>query len=83
METMSTLTIKQFPEKLRHRLKERAKEHRRSLNREAIVCFEEVLDPRPLNPREFLNRVRTARRKLATVYIREKDLQEAKRAGRL
>ena len=80
---MGTLTIKQFPERLRRRLKQRAAEHRRSVNREAIICLEEVLEPKPFNPKEFLSRVRAARSRLTGVYVTDDELNAAKNEGRL
>ncbi|MDP6227489.1 MAG: Arc family DNA-binding protein, partial [Dehalococcoidia bacterium] len=37
---MATLTIKNIPDGLCHRLRESAKQHRRSINSEVIVCLE-------------------------------------------
>ncbi len=42
---MATITIKNVPDDLHQRLKERAQRHRRSMNSEAIVCLEAVLTP--------------------------------------
>ena len=41
----TTLTLKNIPDDVYLRLKEQAKMHRRSLNREVIVCLETVLTP--------------------------------------
>ena len=58
---MTTLTIKNIPDKLRRRLKERAAQHRRSLNGEAIFCLEKVLVGNRMDPHEFLARALSLR----------------------
>jgi plasmid stability protein len=40
-----SLTLKNLPEALYERLQASARHHRRSLNSEAIVCLESVLQP--------------------------------------
>ena len=42
-ETTVSLTLKNVPARLHQRLKERAREHKRSLNQEAIHCLEHTL----------------------------------------
>jgi plasmid stability protein len=42
---MSSLTLKDLPDDLLERLRERARQERRSLNREAIVLLEQALAP--------------------------------------
>lgn len=54
---MPTLNIKNVPDELYRRLKERAREHRRSINREAIVCLEGVLCSPPIDVDSFLDSV--------------------------
>ncbi len=42
---MSSLTLKDLPDDLLQRLRERARHQRRSLNREAILLLEQALAP--------------------------------------
>lgn len=42
---MSSLTLKDLPDDLLERLRERARQQRRSLNREAIMLLEQALAP--------------------------------------
>jgi plasmid stability protein len=79
---MATLTIKNIPDVLHGRLKERAKQHRRSINSEVIVCLEQALGRAPLDPTAFLARVRARRQSMSGVYITEEDLRAAKNEGR-
>ncbi|HTS71519.1 MAG TPA: Arc family DNA-binding protein [Terriglobia bacterium] len=79
---MATLTIKNVPEELHQRLKERAAEHRRSLNSEAISCLETVLVRKRVDPQEFLARVDALRKRMPRMYLTEEFLRAAKNAGR-
>jgi plasmid stability protein len=79
---MATLTIKYIPDVLHGRLKERAKQHRRSINSEVIVCLEQVLGRAPLDATAFLARVRARRQSMSGIYITEEDLRAAKNEGR-
>ncbi len=79
---MATLTIKNIPDGLCHRLRERAKQHRRSINSEVIVCLEQVLGSAPLDPATFLEGVRTLRHSVSRVYVTEEDLRAAKNEAR-
>ena len=79
---MATLTVKNIPDELHERLKQRAAQHRRSLNSEVIVCLEQVLGSRPLDPAAFLARVRARRQAMPQIYVTEEDLRAAKNEGR-
>jgi hypothetical protein len=79
---MATLTIKNIPDVLHGRLKERAKQHRRSINSEVIVCLEQVLGRAPLDPTAFLARVIARRQSMSGIFITEEDLRAAKNEGR-
>ena len=61
---MPTLTIKGMPDPLYLRLKERAAEHRRSLNSEILVLLEQVVAATPPDPYALLTRVDALRKKL-------------------
>lgn len=58
---MSTITLKNIPDDLHQRLKDRAERHHRSLNSEIIACLEGVLRSEPVDPRAFIDRIRTLR----------------------
>ena len=44
---MTTITLKNVPEDLHNRLRERAAAHHRSLNQEILHCLTETLNPKP------------------------------------
>jgi len=77
---MATLTIKNIPEKLRQQLKESARQHRRSINGEAISCLEKALVGNRVDPDEFL--ARSLRARMPRVFITPRDLRAAKSQGR-
>ena len=77
-----TLTLKNIPDDLYARLKARAHEHRRSLNREAIVCLEAVLAPDMRSAAERLRRARELRAGLAPGRVDPRAIDAFKRSGR-
>ncbi|MGO8731424.1 MAG: FitA-like ribbon-helix-helix domain-containing protein [Terriglobia bacterium] len=79
---MTTLTIKNIPERLRQRLKESAARHRRSINVEAISCLEKALVGDRVDPEDFLAQVRSLRARTPRVFVTERDLRVAKNQGR-
>jgi plasmid stability protein len=79
---MTTLTIKNIPEKLRKALKESAAQHRRSMNGEAICCLENALLTKRADPEDFLARARALRARMPRVFVTERDLRVAKNQGR-
>jgi len=81
---MATLTIKNIPDEVYERLKESAKQHRRSINSEVITCLEKSFFSSKFDPEEFLARVRATREKLRArgVVLTEEELYEAKNEGR-
>ena len=80
---MSTLTIKNVPVDLYERLKESARDNRRSINSEVIVCLESALYSRKMDVTELLARARVLREKSAGYVISDEELMSAKREGRL
>jgi plasmid stability protein len=78
----ATLTLKNVPDEVYERLKVSAATHRRSLNREAIVCLESVLLRGRVDPAERLARARALRSKLRKVRFRARDIDALKREGR-
>ncbi|MGH8802485.1 MAG: FitA-like ribbon-helix-helix domain-containing protein [Casimicrobiaceae bacterium] len=77
----TTLTLKNIPDDVYERLKVVAAMHRRSLNREAIVCIETVVMHTQMTPAERLARARQLRAALSTTY-RARDIDTLKRQGR-
>ncbi len=58
---MTTITLKNIPDDLHRRLKERAVRHRRSLNGEILTALEMVVRSEPVDPRAFIARIRGLR----------------------
>jgi plasmid stability protein len=77
-----TLTLKNIPDEVYRHLKAAAEMHRRSLNSEAIVCFETVLLPNKVTPGERLARARELRARLGAVEFELSDIDTYKRQGR-
>lgn len=78
----ATLTLKNVPEALYEKLKASAAAHRRSLNREAIVCLESALAPGRMDAEERLARIRALRESLSGARFRAREVEAYKRAGR-
>ena len=81
---MATMTLKNGPDDLHMRLKDAAARHRRSLNKEAILCLEQALEGRPPDPSALLAGLRRARAHAhATgVSVTEADLRAARNEDR-
>ncbi len=78
----TTLTLKNIPDEVYARLKRSAEMHRRSLNREALVCLEAVLVPARVTPGERLARARELRSALPQGKFRAREIDALKRQGR-
>lgn len=78
----TTLTLKNIPDALYQRLKTSAARNHRSMNREAIVCFESVLFPEQINVAERLERARALRAAMQGTSVRPQDIDAFKREGR-
>lgn len=78
----TTLTLKNIPDEGYQRLKASAEAHRRSPNREAIVCLEAVLLPERTPVRKRLARARALRASLGKATFRPEDIEAHKREGR-
>jgi plasmid stability protein len=79
---MPTLTIKGMPDPLYLRLKQRAQEHRRSLNSEILVALEQVVAAAPPDARALLARADALRKKLHVSPLTDARLRAAKAHGR-
>jgi plasmid stability protein len=78
---MATITLKNIPEQLYQKLKKRAKQHYRSLNSEVIVCLDNVLGSKKVDPNLLLERVRDLRSNVSG-KLTDKDLSLLKNQGR-
>ena len=78
----ATITLKNIPDALYARLKAAAVEHRRSVNSEAIVCFETALSAQPLPAESRLRRIREMRASLDKGSFLDADTETLKRQGR-
>ena len=82
---MPTITLKNVPAKLHARLKAQAKEHKRSLNKEAIVCIEFAIRSERPDPERFLAEARKLRDRIAASGVRaasQKFVRQAIDEGR-
>ena len=78
---MATITLKNLPDDLRIRLKERAAQNRRSLNSEVIACLEQIVGPERRDPDQVLKQARAIRKKVGG-HLTERQLDRYKRIGR-
>jgi plasmid stability protein len=76
---MPSLTIKNIPETLYERLKQRAQLNRRSINGEVIACLERDLMPRRISETELRERMRVHRDELAARGVYAPEPEELKR----
>lgn len=79
---MPTLTIKDMPEPLYLRLKQRAAQNRRSLNSDILLAVEQVTAAAPPDPQALLSRADAIRNKLHVTPLTEARLRTAKAHGR-
>lgn len=81
---MPTITLKNVPDELHRRLKDRAERHHRSLNREAIRCLEEAVADERIEEQALLARIRANRARMVErgVWLTEESLREAIEEGR-
>ena len=79
---MATTTLKNVPDELYERLKASAARHRRSINREAIVCLERALEEGRVDAESYLESVRRQRERTPRLFVTERDLRAARDEGR-
>jgi antitoxin FitA len=77
---MPTITLKNVPAKLHARLKAQAKEHKRSLNQEAIVCIESAIRSESPDPERFLAEIHGLRDRIAASGARPSSQKFVRRA---
>jgi plasmid stability protein len=78
----TTLTLKNIPDEVYHRLRRSAEANRRSMSSEAIVCLERVLMPQRMGAAERLERARATRGALAPSRFAPPEIDVFKRKGR-
>jgi len=78
----TTLTLKNIPDEVYARLRAQATLNRRSLNSEAILCLEIMLNLRPADTHERLARLRALRAALGSARFEVDDIDEFKHQGR-
>ncbi|HMS02366.1 MAG TPA: Arc family DNA-binding protein [Gemmatimonadaceae bacterium] len=79
---MPSLTIKGLPDDLYERLKARAEENRRSLNREVITCLEQAVATAPRDVEALLARADALRERVRAPLLTEARLRAARSSGR-
>jgi plasmid stability protein len=80
---MTTITLKNIPADLHRRLKKRAQEHHRSLNKEIIATLSSATNATvPFDPTKMEQAVRRAR-SLFRRPVTAREIDRWKRAGRL
>ena len=80
---MATVTVKNIPDELYERLKTVAEINRRSINSEIIVCIENAVTSRRINPDEVLENARRLRQLTVGHSISDEEFNQAKAEGRL
>ena len=79
---MATVTVKNIPDELYERLKSVAERNRRSINSEIIVCIENAVVSRRIDPEEFLENTRRLRQLTAGNLMTDAEFSKAKAEGR-
>ncbi len=79
---MATLTIKNMPDELYAALSRTAKQNRRSINSEAIIQLEHLLDKGGRDIEAELEEIRRLRQKTRGLWLTDKILEKAKNEGR-
>ena len=78
---MITITLKDIPPVVHKALKHRAKQHGRSLNKEALACLETAVTPAKVDVNAMLNEIRHHRVVLPG-KLTDRLIKSAKSEGR-
>jgi plasmid stability protein len=82
-KSMATnITVKNIPQDLYEKIKRRADLNHRSINREIIAIFEEVLAVRRINPEDILISARELRERTRGIVLTQEFIDRAKKEGR-
>ena len=76
------LSVKDVPSKLHQKLRMRADENKRSLNREIIFILEHALETKPLNIDLFLADLKETLKAVKEVSLTDEWLRDSKNQGR-
>lgn len=79
---MQTITVKNIPADLYKKLKQIAKENRRSINSEIIMCIERAICSQRVETTSFLKRIEQLQKGLDLPSIAESGLEKARDEGR-
>lgn len=75
------ITVKDVPPELHQRLRERAEESGRSLNKQILFTLEQSIRPKRVDLATLLTRIRRRRSEM-TVWLEDESLQTAIEEGR-
>jgi len=78
----TAITLKNIPDEIYDRLKLAAKANHRSVNKQAIVCLEQALQPAQKSSEEILTRIRALRASLGTRKFNHREIERAINWGR-
>lgn len=79
---MPTITVKNIPEDIYERVKQQAKNNRRSINSEVIMLMERAVSSYRIDPEEFIAEARAIRELTAAYPITDEELEKAINEGR-
>lgn len=79
---MATVTVKNIPDDLYERLKAVAESNRRSINSEIIVCIENAVGSRRIDPEKLLKEARLLREMTSGHTVSVEEFNRAKAEGR-
>ncbi len=79
---MQTITVKKIPPDLYKKLKQSAKDNRRSINSEIIVCIERAICSQRIDSGTFLRRVEQLQKGLDLPVIGESGIDQVMDEGR-
>lgn len=75
------ITLKELPDELHRKLRQRAEMHGRSLNKEVIMILENTVNPVRRSSRDILEQI-TERREQMDPIVKQEELKEIIEEGR-
>ncbi|MCF7804034.1 MAG: Arc family DNA-binding protein [Candidatus Marinimicrobia bacterium] len=79
---MKNITVKNIPDDLYEKIRDHAKSHRRSVNKEIIHCLSQAVEARPFDPEEHLESAQKFRQRTESHTLTPKEIADAKAHGR-